>query len=1122
MPECIGVHSGRGFLQRKRCQTINNKSMEKQLKKLIWIMIKMKLMCLVVVWTATSLNAEVWSQERKIDLRLGETNLELLLEEMQEQTNLRFIYNHEDVSGYVVNGSMKNKTVAEILDKALKGIPLKYEIVGDHIVISPEQLVQAQSGVVMVKGKVTTPNGEPLPGVTILLKGTSLGTATDVNGNYELAVSDDLKGTLVFSFIGMKTREIAINGRTEIAVTMEEEATEIDDVVVTGYFNKSKNSFTGAVTQTNREELRKFGNANLIQALSMVDPSFKIRENNLMGSDPNTLPDFFIRGESSFMGESNIPTFIVDGYEVSLQRVFDMDVERIESLTILKDASATILYGSRAANGVVVIETRRPESGKFAVSYSNRTTLSIADLTDYDLMDAKEKLDYEQKAGLFDPDDLNDMEMLEYIKSNVWSGVNTDWLAQPVRNAVSHAHSLYLEGGTDAVVYGLGANYNRENGVIKKSFREVLGLSFDLTYRHKDKISIRNSFEFNQTKVQNSPYGSFSDYAKANPYNPIYDGEGNLIRTYKSHTYGTQSEPQYQNPLYNATLPYKDEEEIVTIINNLNVDYYFTRDLRFRASVALTKTLNSSDKYISPEHSQYADVTDATERGEYTKGVGNSFSYNINSTLNYTLQSGKHVFFTGIGLNIIENKSKSNSFTATGFLDERFYEPEFASTYLQGGKPQGSEGTDRMIGFLGNINYSYDNRYFLDLSGRVDGSSKYGKDKRFAPLWSAGIGWNINNEHFLDGADWLTRLTIRGSIGLTGNQNFDPYVAKTTLQLDTDQVYYEALGASFITYGNERLEWQRSKKRNLGLDLEILQRRLTIRFDYYNDLTTGLLLPVSVTPSLGFSSYTENLGQQRNVGYEFDVNAVIVRNEDFDWAVNINGTHNENRIEKISNALRTLNTQNNADEENQTQPIAMYEEGESLNAIKVVQSLGINPANGKELFLTKDGEITETWDYRDKIVAGCEDAKLEGDIGTNFIWKNLTVNVLFGYRLGGQLYNTTLSERVEGADPTTNADKRVLEQRWQKPGDYTFYKDIADRTVSNASSRFVQDYNYLELSNLSISYRFNPQLLKKIGFSSLRIGLNTNNLFYVSTVKRERGLDYPFAGEYTFSLNLNF
>ena len=187
---------------------------------------------------------------------------------------------------------------------------------------------------------------------------------------------------------------------------MVAEVSELEDVVVTGYFNKSKNSFTGAVTQTKREELRKFGNVNLIQALSMVDPSFKIRENNLMGSDPNTLPDFFVRGESSFMGESNIPTFIVDGFEVDVQRVFDMDLDRIESITVLKDASATILYGSRAANGVVVIETRRPESGKLQVSYTNRTSLSMADLSDYNLMDAEEKLDYEIKSGLYDMDNV--------------------------------------------------------------------------------------------------------------------------------------------------------------------------------------------------------------------------------------------------------------------------------------------------------------------------------------------------------------------------------------------------------------------------------------------------------------------------------------------------------------------------------------------------------------------------------------------------------------------------------------------------------------------------------------------------------------------------------------------
>lgn len=1075
----------------------------------------------LIFTTQISLNA--YSQERKITFSLKNASLKEIISEIRKNSDYDFVYRDVNLESFARQDvAFKDATVGQILTDCLKGTNLGYEINGKTIIIR-KKAVKEEGKSRVITGKVTDEQGNVLPGVTVMIKGTSLGAATNPDGEYRLEIPSGGAQVLVFSFVGMKSQEIILGSQSQINVKLKEDAEELEDVVVTGYFNKSKESFTGAVTSVKREELRKFGNVNLIEALKMVDPSFKIKENNARGSDPNSLPDFFVRGESSFMGNSNIPTFIVDGYEVTLQRVFDMDMDRIESLTILKDASATILYGSRAANGVVVIETRRPASGKFAISYSNRTSLSIADLSDYDLMNAREKLEYEQKAGLFDYTSVPSMEVEEYIKSNVSKGVNTDWLAQPVRNAVSHSHSLYLEGGSDAVIYGLGANYNRNNGVMKKSYREVLGVSFDLTYRVREKINIRNSFEFSQTKVQNSPYGSFADYAAANPYNPIYGEDGKLVKTYPVHIGLSKksSEPQYQNPIYNSRLPYKDEESLQTITDNLKIDYFFTPTLRLMGSISLTKTIGTSDKYLSPEHSSFVNESDAAKKGSYKQGLNKSFSYNINTTLNYTLQIDKHTLFSGIGLNVVDNQSSASSFEATGFMDERFNEVQFAATYLDGGRPGGSEGTDRMVGFFGNINYSYDNRYFADFSGRIDGSSKYGKDKRFAPLWSVGVGWNLNNESFLKNAAWLSRLTVRGSIGLTGNQNFDPYVARTTLEYK-DGFYYQSLGASFITYGNDKLEWQRSQKRNIGLDLEVMQRRLTVRFDYYNDLTSGLLLPVSVAPSLGFSSYTENFGEQRNKGYEFDLNAVIIRKKNFDWAVNISGTHNENSIEKISNALRALNDESNALETDQTKAIAMYEEGESLNAIKVVRSLGINPANGKELYLTREGKITEEWDYRNKIVAGCTDAKLEGNIGTNVIWKNFSLNLLFNYSFGGQVYNSTLAERVEGADPTTNADKRVLGERWQKVGDYTFYKDIADRTVSKASSRFVQDNNYLELSNISISYRFAPELLRKVGVSALRLGLNSSNLFYVSTVKRERGIEYPFARQFTFSLNLNF
>lgn len=620
------------------------------------------------------------AQNMKVSLDMRDVTLEEVLKALRDQTGMRFFYSVEKARlerKEVVKVS--GNTLDEVLQKVLENTKLTYEIQQDVILIKDRPQEQAQRG--KVTGKVADENGNPLPGVTVVIKGTHYGTATDEKGCYELTLPID-KPVLLFSMVGMETKEVAVDGNTEVNVVLVAEVGELEDVVVTGYFNKSKNSFTGAVTQAKREELRKFGNVNLIQALSMVDPSFKIKENNLMGSDPNTLPDFFVRGESSFMGESNVPTFIVDGYEVSLQRVFDMDMERIESITILKDASATILYGSRAASGVVVIETRRPASGRLQVSYSNRTSLSVADLSDYDLMDAQEKLDYELKADIYDMKVLNDLKHIELLKSNVEKGVNTDWLAQPIRNVVSHAHSLYIDGGTDAVVYGLGLNYNRNAGVMKESYREVFGTSFDLTYRIRDKVSIRNSFEFSQTNVKNSPYGSFSLYAAANPYNPIYDEEGKLIDYYEPHLDQKQTDAQYVNPLYNATLPFKNEESIQTITDNLSIDYWILPELRFRTDIALTKTMNSSDKYISPEHTDYKDVDlEANQKGEYTKGAGKGFSYNINATLNYNLQKNRHVFFTGIGMNFIQNQHIEDFYTAVGFLDERFNEVWFGSMF---------------------------------------------------------------------------------------------------------------------------------------------------------------------------------------------------------------------------------------------------------------------------------------------------------------------------------------------------------------------------------------------------------------------------------------------------------
>jgi TonB-linked SusC/RagA family outer membrane protein len=1087
---------------------------------------KGKLLFLLFLVPATQLPREALAQdEERLTVNLKNASIKEIINEIKRVSNYDFVYSDADLAAFPRRDvAFHAETLDVILAGCLRETGLAYTM-NNHTIILRAGDPRPQPARRVVSGTVTDASGEPLPGVSVTIKGTTTGVATGTDGRYSISLPPG-EITLRFSFIGMQPREIPAGDRATIDVRLEEDNLAIEDIVVTGYFERSKNTFTGAFTSVQREELRAFGNTNLLAALQLLDPSFKIRENNERGSDPNTLPVFFVRGESSFMGSSNIPTFIVDGYEVSLQHVFDMDLDRVESLTILKDASATIHYGSRAANGVVVIETRRPAGGKLALSYANRTSLSAADLSGYDLMDAREKLEYEIAAGLFmredDPAVQHSLDQqLEYYKANLARGVNTDWLAQPARSALSHSHALYIEGGTGAVVYGLSAGYGKNSGVIKQSSRENIDLTFDFTYRLRGKVNIRNSFSYGQVNGRNSPYGSFSDYARANPYNPVRDDEGRWVKNYLVHNGASTSATQYYNPLYNASLPYKDGERITSIVDNLSVDCFITPALRYKGSLSLASTLGSADKYLSPDHTDFLQESDPLLRGSYTITSTRGFSYTVNSTLTYSLEAGRHLLYSGVGLNIIQNRNSSHAFTGVGFLDERFNEIGFAMAYAKEGRPEGIEGTDRMIGLLGNVNYSYDNRYFVDLSARVDGSSKYGKERRFAPLWATGVGWNLHREKFLEQAKGLDRLTLRLSTGVTGNQQFDPYMARTMLLYSPSYTYYRATGALFAGYGNKQLEWQQSTKRNAGIDVELLGRRLSLRLDYYNDRTDGLLIPVSVPPSLGFTSYTENYGEQSNKGFEFDLNAVIIRRPALDWAINLSGTRNRNRVEKISDALAALNVENH-ETQPLTRPIALYEEGESLTAIKVVRSLGINPATGKELFLTRTGDITETWDYRDKITAGDTEPALEGNIATNVIWKQFSLNILLRYAFGGQLYNNTLSERVEGASPYANADRRVLDERWRQPGDISFYKDIADRSVSNTTSRFVQDNNYLEASNISLSYRVDPERLRRWGISSLRVGLNTADLFYLSTVKRERGIDYPFARQFTFSLNLNF
>ena len=624
----------------------------------------------------------------------------------------------------------------------------------------------------------------------------------------------------------------------------------------------------------------------------------------------------------------------------------------------------------------------------------------------------------------------------------------------------------------------------------------------------------------------NSPYGEFGKYTKLNPYERIFDKDGNITKFF--------TEENMPNPIYDAKLPFKDDDRTKGFSDQLNVDWHINNDLRLMGKVKVETSDIKAEKYTSPYSTKFildrnfnqetglSEKVPPEDRGELVLSYGESTVVEGSVTLNYAKSfSNVHLLYAGVGSELKSSNSKTAGYTMTGFTDDRYADPGYAIKY--GGKnprPFSVEFNERSVGFFTNINYIYDSRYFADVSFRYDGSSKFGANNRFAPFWAVGGGWNLHNESFLKNSN-ISMLKLRASYGVTGNQDFDAYMARTTYGYHTNRLYENLIGSTILAYGNEDLKWQSTYQLNLGIDFNVFNERIKLSFDYYDKITDNLLTDITVAPSLGFvnSQYKENLGKIQNRGVDFKLNVIFVNKQDLSVTAFVQGIKNKNTLKKISNSLKGINDENNLVTD---VPGAVYEEGQSMTAIKVVPSLGIDPYTGKEIYLKKNGDRTYIWDSEDKVICGDTEPAISGNFGGNIYWKGFFLNVGFQYSLGGDLYNKTLVGKVENIDPKFNADKRAFESRWSQPGDNALYKNIRSTEVTKVSSRFVQKNNYLVLNTLSLSYEFPYDLIHVAGIQSLRLNMNTTDLLRMSTVEAERGIDYPFQRSVTFGLAVTF
>lgn len=1127
-----------------------------RLKRPLLRLLCSRLFAVILLWLASP----SFAQAQQLNLGFKNRPLSEVFQAIKNQSGHKIFYIEEKVNvSRNVTVSIKNGDLREALAKILPPLKLTYEIINNTIVISKENDIAATHGTphnVKITGIIYDEKKQPLPGATIMLKGAqSIGTVSDANGRFTLWVTSP-QDVLICSFVGYNTREEPLKDRQEVIITMQPQVIEIETAIAVGYYPKAKNSFTGTAVVVKGSELRRVNNTSFFDALKVYDPSFKVvDERGMYGSDPNRVPDRIeIRGQNSFpeISEGNLktvtslPIFILDGFEINVEKMYDLDMNRIESVTILKDASASAIYGSRAANGVVVIESKSPEPGALRISYIFNANIQMPDLSSYNLMDAREALEFQRLAGVFNASEQgedagNKLNSYNLIKKEIMSGVNTYWLSKPLQVSFQHKHSLFVEGSVGKkqqqegnIRYQLNLSGSWNNGVMKDSKRDQYSVGTKLMY-NRGNLNVSNDLQFGMIKSNDSPYGNFSNYTQALPYHREKDGNGNYYRTLTLANVAPSGmalgvTALQQSPVYEAKyLNSYSGKEMIDFSNNFSINWSLMPELRLKGNFKISNDLTRTDVFLSPMSYGYIKDDDSAldnpevllNRGRYDLGNSSGLTVSGNVLISFTRNFGRHLLQGILGGEMQQDKKDDDNYTVTGFMDDALGHISYASRFSQFGRPGGKESLVRSAGAFSNINYAYDNRYLLDLTGRLDGSSLFGKDQQTVPFWSVGVRWNISKEKFMEEQTLFKEVAIRGNVGTIGNQNFSRNQA-TSLYTYLQPVYGSFTGASVSTLGNPGLECQLTLNRNIGLEITLLDGIANLDINYYNNITRGNLTDMSIAPSIGFSSYKTNMGDLQNKGIDFRFSLVPLKTQDMTLSFTFNGRHNTNIIKSISESYRKYNDMigEKADEENIN--VFLFEEGQSMNTIYAVRSLGIDPGTGREMFLNKDGERTFTWNPKDQVPVGCKEAALEGYFGFNFRYKAWDLGADFNYSTGADIYNFTLFEKIEDVDIMKNNDRRALTDRWREPGQVARFKAINDSSPTKSTSRFVQKENKLSLTSIRVSYTLPTERLKNSFFSMLRLSVTANDLFYLSTVKQERGLSYPFARTANFSAQLNF
>ncbi|WP_233194442.1 TonB-dependent receptor [Aquimarina sp. I32.4] len=955
-----------------------------------------------------------------------------------------------------------------------------------------------------ITGTVYDKSDMPIVGASIIIKGTTEGVTSDFDGNYTIEASK--ADILEISYMGYLTQEISVTSQTKINAVLQEDISMLDEIIVVAYGTQKKETITSSIVNIKSEELKDITTPDVTTMLQGKVAGVRLGASS---GSPGSIPNILIRGASS-LGGSITPLWVVDG--VIQPSVPIVNPNDVQSISILKDASATSLYGSRGANGVVIVTTKRGTSGKSEITISSKAAINTFNTGKFEVMNSQQLYEYHTQFGnsqdWFTPELLN----RDY-----------DWLGNGTQDGFVKDVNVSFTSGTEKLNLYINGGYYNETGTLKGNeldrYTYRMNLDYDITKRLK--LSPKLSFSFdNRDRIAQAPlYQLYLNLPWDNPYN----AEGQLINAEEDSDWLGRDEVNY---LYDQQWNYSSED-VFNLSSNFDFEYEIVPNLLFRSVNNFTYYRFKSKEYIDPRS-----IAGEATKGNITDILHERFTKLTTQTLQYSKTFDEHAVVALAGYEYNDYDFEEVEVTGNGIIAGT----EVLNVASEAGDIVGSKSDYALQSFFLAADYGYSDRYFLKASVRRDGASNFGLDNQYGNFFALGAGWNIHNEAFFNSSAF-NELKLRVSYGSVGNRPSSLYPYQGTYRLDTH--YTGTPGAILNQLGNPDLSWEKTYETNIALDTRLFNR-VSATFEYYNKDTSDLLYFVNLPDVTGYSGFWENVGGLTNKGFEASVSIDVIKSRNFDWDLGFNIGVNRNEITELFDGQTEI-----------PRGSKIFKVGEDSNAWYIRKWLGVDPDNGDPLWEVVDpdtGARTETnnWNEATLQVVDTSSPDFTGGFDSRLSYKNVSLSANFNFTKGGKIYNSA-RELFDSDGFYSTFNQQVLINdwnRWEKPGDIATHPLAIEGGNNNSnkrSSRYLEDASYLRMANVTLSYNLPQDVLKKIGISNLNIYVSGDNLLTFTNysgvdpavtgnpndrtnigLSGNPGITYPIPKRYVLGVNLSF